>query len=173
MTITKPYKNGDHRLVLPTDAPITAPPRSGGQIVLRPTVELSFWLRTWRFFRKLIRQRQESKTIREIRLKAAADRRDAAKQYANLEEVLKRRDNTIKELEGRLAGKDRTIGHLENTDVPKLKDRIEVLEAELSLWVAVHERNLTREKAEIAVHNERIVPRDDALAWRNRMEGIG
>jgi hypothetical protein len=151
-----PYSNG----VIPAEEFITRPNR---------------WLRTWIFFRKLFRRSRpvrESDAIKAVRLEAAVYRRDAAKKYSALEELLKRREDFIKELEGRLQSKERTIAYLENSDIPKLKDRIEVLEYELSLWVAVHERNLTREKAEIAMNNERIVPRDDAAAWARRMENM-
>ncbi len=46
------------------------------------------------------------------------------------------------------------------------------MEAELALWGATYQRMLTKEQAEIAVNNERIVPRDEGLAWQRRMESM-
>ncbi len=103
---------------MPRLFPFTTPkdfPYSNGEIpaeefIARP----GFALRTWIFFRKLFRRSRpvrESATIKEVRLKATAERRDAAKRYEILEEQLKRRDDKIRELEGRLQSKERTIAH--------------------------------------------------------------
>ena len=176
----KPVKNGHPRsfdkpapfsgeVIFHEDAPL---PKIAKCEAEAAGVTPGFWLRAFRFFRALYRKRLESAAIKAVRLKAAGDRRDAARQYAMLEEQLKNSSIKIKELEGRLRSKEITITHMEGSDIPKLKDKIEVLEYELSLWVAVHERNLTREKAEIAMNNERIVPRDEATAFQRRMEGM-
>jgi predicted nuclease with TOPRIM domain len=164
--------------------PELEPPSTNGHETRRPLigecavnvrvvdVTPGIFLRTWTALRKLIRRRQESQAIRDARLEAVKSKRDAAKQVADIALKLTAKDNQIKELEGRLATKAREVSRLEDTDIPRLKNRIDVLEDENKLLAALHEKNLTREKAEIAVYNERIVgAKDPAVNWQQRMMG--
>lgn len=158
-TVYAEYPQQDFRLSLPKAVTEHLKPQLPG-----------FTVRLWRSIRRLVRKRQESQLVWDARKKSATARAEHLNRERDLQQELIKRDLRIKHLEEQLKNRERDLATLNDSELPRLNNKIGVLEDEISLLGAKHQRDLAREKAEIAVHNQRIVG-SDADNWQRRMMG--
>lgn len=111
-----------------------------------------FWLRLWRYFRKLIRKRQESALVKQaqrdagqFKAQAVLSERQAESHVQKVEREKSDLSKQIRDLQSIIDGKD--------SEIAKRDREIDVLQKNVDHLESLHESELSRRKAEISVNN--------------------
>ena len=106
-------------------------------------------MKIWKYLRKLVRAKRETIAIRYLQDQRTLDELRFAK-------VMERAQKEIDQLKEELAKKTNEIKSLHELDIPVLERKLEV-EQQYSTYLAMlHERELVKVEADIAVANTRI-----------------
>lgn len=162
---------------IPASVPIARPiPRIAECEVEVRVVDLrpGVWIRTWIYFRKLIRRRQETAAIAEARKIADARVLDAriasTKAAREFREQRQRLELKNAELQQKLADCEYRLKELRDVDLPKRNNEIAVLKHEKELLEALHTKALSKIESDIAVYDVKVTEATTAEYHLRRRE---
>ena len=118
-------------------------------VVHPPKPQPNRWLIIWKYFRKLIRQRQFRKAFRQQENKLSLAE-------LHFDKVMQTAQKQIDQLKEDLASRNREILTLREADIPRLERQLEVEKSYAEYLAALHEKELSRVEAVIAVENTRM-----------------